>query len=204
MADPAFRALQHSRIREPHIKPINDFVDELRVIHGWTPYVAPLHGGINSRLLSVLRDPGDMTRDDGRGSGMICMENDDQTAEMQAVLADGAGIDAADFMPWNSVPWYVGNRKPTTPELHAATLSLIQLLDLLPNLEVVLLQGGEAHRAWRYLRGADPQWRKRGITVIETFHPSQVALRTEFPEERAERIEHRIASWRQAGALLRG
>lgn len=204
MGDREFRADQRSRIREPHIKPINDFVDDLRVIHGWTPYVAPLHGGINSRMLSMLRDPGDMTRDDDRGSGMICMENDDQTAEMQAILADSAGIDASDFMPWNSVPFYVGNRKPTTPELHAATPSLIQLLDLLPNLEVALLQGGEAKRAWGYLRGADPRWRKRGIEVIETFHPSQMALQTMYPDERAERIEHRIASWKQAGDLLRG
>lgn len=204
MADPAFRAEQNTRIREPHIKPVNDFVDELRVLHGWTPYVAPLHGGINSRMLSMLRDPGDMTRDDSRGSGMICIENDDQTAAMQAELADSAGIDASDFMPWNSVPWYVDNRKPTTEELHAATPSLVSLLDLLPKLEVVLLQGGEAKRAWSYLRGTDPKWRKRGIEVVETFHPSQGALQTPDPEERACRVGHRIVAWKDAGKILNG
>lgn len=83
MAEPAFRADQHRRIREPHIEPIITFVDDLRVLHGWTPYVAPLHGGINSRMLSMLRDPGDMTRDDSRGSGMICMENDDKRSALQ-------------------------------------------------------------------------------------------------------------------------
>jgi hypothetical protein len=204
MANAGFRAEQHARIRDPHVKPINDFIDELRVTHGWTPYVAPLHAGVDARMLSVLRDPGDMTRDDDRGSGMICMENDDQTAEKQAELADAGGILPTEFMPWNSVPWYVGNRKPTTAELHEATPSLVALLDLLPKLEVVLLQGGEAQRAWSYLRLADPRWMRRGLKVIPTLHPSQSALQTPDPDERARRVAHRVSAWKQAGELLHG
>jgi hypothetical protein len=52
MLDPVFR---RSRLdgRLPHVAPVNALADELR---GWVPYVAPLYGGVEARMLSVLRD----------------------------------------------------------------------------------------------------------------------------------------------------
>jgi hypothetical protein len=62
-------------------------VDELRSEgRGWAPYVAPIYGGVNARLLSVLRDPGPMTDPTARGSGFLCLENDDPAAERFATL----------------------------------------------------------------------------------------------------------------------
>ncbi|WP_052762081.1 uracil-DNA glycosylase family protein [Jiangella alkaliphila] len=86
MADPAFRAEQERGRYAPHVRPINEFVDTLRDQdgRGWMPHVAPLHGGVEARLLSLLRDPGPKTRD-GVGSGFLCIENDDPTAELQDI-----------------------------------------------------------------------------------------------------------------------
>jgi hypothetical protein len=81
MADPVFRNEQWQRRFDTHIEPINLLVDELRISErGWLPYVAPMYGGVNARLLSVLRDPGPKTRSED-GSGFLSMENDDPTAE---------------------------------------------------------------------------------------------------------------------------
>ena len=64
MADAGFRDQQWLNRYSDHIAPINRLVNELRNdgIHGWAPYVAPMYGGVNARLLSALRDPGPRTR----------------------------------------------------------------------------------------------------------------------------------------------
>jgi hypothetical protein len=82
MADPAFCEAQHKHRLDPHISPINQMVHDLRDQdgRGWLPEVAPMHGGIDARVLSVLRDPGPATQT-GSGSGFLCVENDDPTAE---------------------------------------------------------------------------------------------------------------------------
>src|SRR5215211_5814233 len=84
MRDPGFRLEQERGRYAPHVRPVNELVDELRCRHGrgWMPYVAPWHGGVLARVLSVLRDPGPKTQD-GVGSGFLCIENDDPTAELQ-------------------------------------------------------------------------------------------------------------------------
>ena len=115
MADPTFRQEQWQHRFDPHIAPINQFVDELRRGGKWAPYVAPMYGGTAARLLSVLRDPGPMTQDDV-GSGFLCMENDDPTAETICGLFQDAGIIGSDIVPWNMYPWYI-NRLPKGLEL---------------------------------------------------------------------------------------
>ena len=102
MRDPEFRQRQIAELRADHIAPINDLVDQLRVDDTglWAPYVAPMYGGIHARLLSVLRDPGPKTNTDHGGSGFLCMENDDPTAERICGLFAEAGIDADDIVPW--------------------------------------------------------------------------------------------------------
>jgi len=81
MADDDFRRGQKAGMFSAHIRPVNDLVEDLRAQgRGFVPYVAPLHGGVESRMLSILRDPGPATRD-GVGSGFLCIENDDPAAE---------------------------------------------------------------------------------------------------------------------------
>jgi hypothetical protein len=69
MSDVEFRLRQYQRRYDPHVKPINELVDRLRDPQGrgWVPYIAPVHGGVDSWILSILRDPGPATQD-GVGS----------------------------------------------------------------------------------------------------------------------------------------
>ena len=94
MRDPWFRQQQEANLRAPHVAPINALVDELidTAGRGWVPYVSPLYGGVNARLLNVHRDPGPKTDCRQGGSGFLCTENDDASAERFATLLEDAGI----------------------------------------------------------------------------------------------------------------
>jgi hypothetical protein len=204
MADPTFRAEQHATaLTAPHIAPINQFVESIRDRdgHGWAPYVAPLHGGVDAQLLSILRDPGPATQD-GSGSGFLAIENDDPTAERQALLFESAGISPRQVLPWNAYPWYF-NRKPNGSELDAGAELIVELLELLPELRVVLLQGRDAEAGWRKVSRRLPapieEW---GVTVLATIHPGRQALFTPDREERARRVAHQKATFLRVGELL--
>ncbi|MCX5124605.1 uracil-DNA glycosylase [Streptomyces sp. NBC_00347] len=205
MRDEAFRLTQEKERYAPHVRPINEMVDALRDPEGrgWMPYVAPLHGGATARVLSILRDPGPKTLE-GAGSGFLCVENDDPTAELQAQIFEQAGITPGDITPWNAYPWYI-NRSPKATELQAGAEVLKQLLGLMPKTEVVLLQGNEAQDVWRrLLKTHSDAVRDRTLEVVSTYHPGQQALFVRDPEERARRAQHRIDSYQKVGdALLR-
>lgn len=204
MADPRFRAEQWAGRYAPHVAPLNRLVDGLVGYEdrGWLPYVAPVHGGTRARVLSVLRDPGPKTLVEG-GSGMLCVENDDPTAETQARLFDGAGIALGDVTPWNAYPWYV-NRAPSGAELQAGVAALVQVVERIPKLRVVLLQGRHAQAGWRRLRRAQPGLEvERELTVVATFHPSRQALWSPDPAVRAARAAHRGSAYAEVARLLR-
>src|SRR5688500_4453317 len=116
MEDKKFREEQWARRYDDHVAPLNLLVDELGKREGRNsvPYIAPMYGGVNARLLSLLRDPGPKTQTTG-GSGFLSMENDDATAETICGLFAGADINAKDIIPWNAYPWYI-NRQPKAAE----------------------------------------------------------------------------------------
>lgn len=203
MADPVFRAHQWEERYAPRIAPVNRYVDELREVgRGFVPYVAPLHGGVNARVLSILRDPGPATRD-GVGSGFICVENDDGSAELQAQLLETVGLSPADLLPWNAYPWYI-NRAPKASELDAGVPTVLKLMDLAPSLKVVLLQGSHAAQAWDRLVRLNPTIEAdRGPTVVRSFHPSPQALFVEDLEDRERRRARRIEAFEEVAAHLR-
>jgi hypothetical protein len=131
------------------------------------------------------------------------MENDDPTAEMIASLFAGAGIDAEDIIPWNAYPWYI-NRAPKAAELNEGVRPLRKLIQLLPDLRVVMLHGGSAHQAWkRFARAYPTIARARGLEVIETYHTSRQAFWTPDPDERERRKRHLMESFQRAAAVLR-
>lgn len=202
MADPTFREQQWADRYAPHIAPVNKYVDELREVgRGWAPYVAPIHGGVEARVLSILRDPGPATQDE-IGSGFICTENNDGSAELQAVLLENAGLSPYELLPWNAYPWYI-NRAPKAAELDAGVETILQLLELAPGLKVVLLQGGDADHAWRRLRRIAPNIeQERGLTVVRTFHPSPQALFVRDVDERAARVKRRAEAFVEVATLL--
>lgn len=204
MADPFFRAEQEAAaFSDQHIAPINIFVDSIRDRdgRGWAPYVAPLHGGVDAQVLSVLRDPGPATQA-GVGSGFLAVENDDPTAERQVVLFEAAGIVPRQVLPWNAYPWYV-NRAPSAAELDAGAQVIVELLELLPDLRVVLLQGRDAEAGWkRAARKLSAPIEERGVTVVATIHPGRQALFTPDKDERARRIARQEAAFQQVGQLV--
>lgn len=202
MADPEFRNRQWLTRYNEHIAPINEYVDELcRLDHGWAPYVAPLYGGINAKLLSVLRDPGPMTQTNG-GSGFLCVENDDATAEAIGELFSSAGIDMSDVLPWNAYPWYI-NRAPKAAELDAGVIPLRHIIDLLPNLKVVMLHGGSAHNSWKRLIRRYPNiMSEKKIHVISTYHTSRQAFWHRDPEVRESRKKHLHRAFKEASYHL--
>jgi hypothetical protein len=205
MADSAFRAEQQAAaLTAPHIAPINAFVDSIRRQdgRGWVPYVAPMHGGIDAEVLSILRDPGPATQNDV-GSGFLCVENDDPTAERQLRLFESVGISPRQVLPWNAYPWYV-NRAPSASERDAGAAVIVDLLKLLPNLRVVLLQGRDAEAGWkRVVRRLPEPIEERGVSVVATIHPGRQALFTPDPEERARRLARQERAFEIVGELVR-
>ena len=177
MADPEFRRSQEMGIRLPHVAPINALVDELRSSSPdkqWMPYVAPLHGGIDARMMNLLRDPGPMTHSGMAGSGFLCVENDDPAAERFLGLMTEAGISPGVTIPWNAYPWYI-NRKPMAAELDAGVQVMRRLLPLLPVLQVVMLNGREAQEMWRRFAARHPA-ELPDVVVLSTYHTANQAF----------------------------
>jgi hypothetical protein len=204
MRDEAFRLEQQRDRYASHVKPVNEFVDALRDQdgRGWLPYVAPCHGGVDARVLSILRDPGPMTQD-GVGSGFLCIENDDPTAERQCRAFADVGVGLGDITPWNAYPWYI-NRKPTSREREAGIEPLRRLLALLPRLRVVFLQGGDAQTVWRaFARRHSVLAQDLRFEVVESYHPGLQALWTNDPAERETRVAVRARAYQRVGELLR-
>jgi hypothetical protein len=177
----------------------NRLVDEIATPSEWVPYVAPQYGGVEARLLALFRDPGPKTRREG-GSGMLCVENDDPTAERYSKFLADAGISVQDLMAWNCYPWYV-NRKPTVDELRRGLGPLKQVVDLLPNLQVVMAHGRDAQYAWKLFSRQYPSTARR-LQLIETYHTSPQALRTPDPLERAARENKLRTDFARAAAAL--
>jgi hypothetical protein len=201
MRDPQFKQQQLDGLRAPHVAPINALVDELidSSGRGWVPYVAPCYGGVNARVLCIQRDPGPKTHSQHGGSGFLCPENDDATAERFAIHLDDAGIAVGTILGWNAYPWYI-NRLPRAAELEAGVEPLRQLLGLLPRLQVVMLHGGSARDGWRRLVRRHPDvalW----LEVVPTYHTSSQAF-IGPPEIRATRMAALKTAFARTAQLL--
>lgn len=204
MKNVAYIEQQRRRLYEAHIAPINRLVDELRQDsdRGWAPYVAPIYGGTDARLLYLLRDPGPKTRDMTGGSGFLSMENDDPTAERICTLFSAAGIEAPDIVPWNAYPWYI-NRAPKAAELNYGVVPLKCLLDMLPRLQVVMFLGGSAQNSWKRIMRAYPGLvADRNLEVISTYHTSLQAFWHANPTIRDFRKNHLRNSFAYAAHCL--
>jgi hypothetical protein len=208
MSDPAFKAGQFENVHQPHVVAVNRLVEELRERQppegrGWVPYVAPIHGGSEARILSVLRDPGPMTHETN-GSGMLCVENDDDSAALQCELLAKVDLGARDLTPWNTYPWYRHDQTSglTGQQITQGLDPLRRLMEVLPELRVVLLQGGEAKTLWKRFARQHPEVAQR-YTVVQTYHPGRTALRHPDPEVRAAREARRVAAFEEVRAALR-
>jgi hypothetical protein len=150
-------------------------------------------------MLSVLRDPGPMTHDAAGGSGFLCLENDDASAERFATLLAEARIAPSQMTPWNAYPWYI-NRKLKARELAAGVEPLHRLVRLLPRLRVVMLNGRDAQHLWNRFIRTDHDL-PDGVVVLPTYHTSAQAF-IGSKEVRAARLAHLRESFASARLAL--
>jgi uracil-DNA glycosylase len=177
MADRAFREQQWQRRYEPHILPVNRLVDDLRVEKPdrWVPYVSPDYGGGNARVLFVFQDPGPGTNDNHSptGSGFLCADNDDPSAELFKRCLIEVGVGIARVITWNAYPWYLPEQKPpTAAQIIEGIEPLLRLIDRLPRLRVVMPAGSIAQDQWRRIAERHPEV-AGGHVVIPTVHTSR-------------------------------
>src|SRR6266480_3026511 len=191
MRDPRFRQDQLSRcFDDKNVGPINRLVDELRRESGlWIPYVAPLYGGTAAEILFVLQNPGPGTDDSASGSGFLCTENDDPTAELFAECLDSAGLDVGRIMAWNAYPWALADGKsPNSTQLEKGVEPITRLLKLLPKLRVVLLMGAVAWNGWGRFAIKHPELAVR-YRVLPTLHTGRRGIINGGQLKRAEGID---------------
>ncbi|RJT75631.1 hypothetical protein D6T63_17575 [Arthrobacter cheniae] len=88
---------------------------------------------------------------EAKGSGMLSVENDDDTAALQCEPLDAAEIAPIDITPWNTYPWYRHDQTSglTSQQVTEGIEPLLRLINLMPRLNVVLPQGSEAQLLWK-------------------------------------------------------
>lgn len=167
-----FLAAKQGRLREEHVAPVQALVDEIRQERGTeaVPYVDPDSGGVRARVLFVLESPAGPA---ALGSGMLSPDNDDETAANVWRLYQQSGLHRSTALHWNAVPWYVGEdgreKTVTAQEVRAGALWLDRLLDLLPELRLVVTMGKKAEQAAKAYVGVHGGDRVQWIAVP---HPS--------------------------------
>jgi hypothetical protein len=168
--DPAEVERKLALLQAPHVAPLTAFVERLRASHpdAAIPYFDPTEAGTKARILSLFEAPGPRATPPA-GSGFVSADNDDQTAQNMWTFLREAGIDRGEqYVAWNVVPWYIGDgrriRAVQAADLAEAKQATEELLDLLPDVRVVVLFGKAAARAWA--RIGVP------LEAIEAPHPS--------------------------------
>jgi len=105
---------------------------------------------------------------------MLSADNDDGTAANVWRAYRHSRLPRSWGMHWNGVPWYIGVprkiRPATTTDVREGRNWLHRLLDLLPDLRVLLTLGNQARDAVTPLASIK---KDRGIAVISGPHPSQ-------------------------------
>ncbi len=145
-----YRTARLKELHEPHIKPLTDFVEALRVEAGpeaAIPYFDPWDGGIHSEVLFLLEAPGPKSV----MSGFISRNNPDETAKNVFELCLEAGLQRSQTILWNVVPWYIGSGQKIRParsgDIQAGLKPLPRLLTFLPSLKAIVLLGRKAEKA---------------------------------------------------------
>ncbi len=186
--EPEFLAAKRARLWEPHVAPINEFIDriksEIRVEQAAAgpdraspapvnvPYVDPDSGGVAAKVLFVLESPAGPA---ALGSGILSADNDDPTAKNVWKAYESSGMPRTLGLHWNAVPWYVGDGKKnagiTKAQVERGRRYLVELLTLAPSIRVVIALGKPAQRS---VAGVADQLAQRGIELIEAPHPSPI------------------------------
>lgn len=170
LRSPELRARRLAAVDEPHVAPLTEFVQRLRVQMGpdyQIPYFDPWDGGVQADTLYLLEAPGPKAV----ASGFVSRDNPDETAKNFHLLNVAAGIDRRRTVVWNIVPWYIGSEARIRPanarDLGAARPALVELARLLPRLRTTILVGGKAATACSQVAALLPM-----VHVASVPHPS--------------------------------
>ena len=174
--DPAEVERKLALLHEPHVAPLTALVERLREERGGgddtVPWFDPTEAGIGARILLLLHAPGrkDVLRGDS-GSPFVSADNDDHTSHNLWQLLRDARVDRGrDVVTWNAIPWFVDRRSVGKRDAEEAQPALRELVDLLPELEVVLLLGDATRDAWN-----EAQIRTRAV-IATAPDPSPLSL----------------------------
>ena len=171
----AERSARKRLLKHEHIAPLTRYVDAIISQHPdkSIPYFDPLDGGTRAQCLFVLEAPGQ----NAVRSGFISRNNDDESAKNFFEINVEAGIPREKTITWNVVPWYIGTGKKIRPatadDIRAGLTYLNSLIDLLPNLQIIVLVGKKAQRVKRKLESQYDY-----IRIFECYHPSPLVVNT--------------------------
>lgn len=168
-----------ARLDAPHVKPLNNYIRQLKMINQGTqyPFFDPDDGGVNARILFLFEKPGPMTdptRPGRSGSGFISRDNDDPTAENTFRFMEEIKLPRNETVTWNIIPGWNGTRKITSKELLDGVSSLKELLSFFQVLTDIVLVGRKAQLAMNFLPSK--------YRVISSSHPSNL-VRARYPEK---------------------
>lgn len=163
---PAERQRRRALLVCRHMRPLKDFVEDLRQAHPnvQVPDFDPLDGGVDAQVLFLFQKPSKEAVA-GNGSGFISRNNDDSTAKRTFSFMREAGIPRKLTITWNVVPWWDGCNDASASECRTGIIWVRRLLNLLPNLRAVVLVGTVAQGAW-------PDWLCPDLLVVRSYHPS--------------------------------
>ena len=175
LRDPTARVARQAQLNRPHVAPLTQFVDGLRLrMRGQVagiPYFDPWDGGVDAEVLYLLEAPGAKAV----ASEFISRNNPDETAKNFFELNVAAGIPRQQTVTWNIVPWYIGSGvriRPATPsDIQSALEPLGELLALLPRLRAVVFIGKKAAAGAPFVARLRPDLRQ-----FTTPHPSPLFI----------------------------
>ena len=105
-----------ARIREAHVAPLNQLVDQIadaRVLpRSHIPYIdisIQITGGVQARALVMLDNPSTRV-EAGTGSGLLSLDNDDRMARNLYEAYERHKIHWSNVLPWNAAPFPVAHR----------------------------------------------------------------------------------------------
>jgi uracil-DNA glycosylase len=164
------RALRERRIRRdraaaaielPHVRALNQLVDRIEADTGLDnlPYIDPLFGGVAAELLFVLKAPEGDASPELHDRRFLSWDNDDAGAANFFRTCAAYGLDRRRCTAWNACPFPIKGDTPSRFELGRAEPYTRRMLELLPQLRVVVLLGRPAQHAWMKmaLTGPDVQ-----------------------------------------------
>lgn len=146
MSDPRLELLS-----EPHMTPLMALIALWRNAGYDVPNPDPNDAGINAKALFLLESPGPKAV----GTGFVSCDNPDASAQNMRRSLEEAGLKRSEVMLWNVVPYCVSsatkNKNASTKDIEKSAPLTQEFVGLFPNLQVVVLCGGKAVQALKFL-----------------------------------------------------